>query len=187
VYPNPAHLPEPLLRALKAIGHDRETPRRGIGTGLFNLRDYQVGDDSRSVHWKTSARQSRLMVKETEAEDQRTVTLALPTSAPAQTACDRFEPAVGLVAALITYFQGEGFAIRLLVGEQEVMYGTGESHFYHMLRLLAVCQPSVQGPIPTSFLGLTDKTATGELTLLVLPWEDEGLRAVCQGVRILEA
>lgn len=187
-YPNPHPLPESVVRDLKSMGHDRETPRRGIGTGLYNLRDYQVGDDSRSVHWKTSARHSRLIVKETEAEDHRTVTLALPTSAPDQTLGDRFETAVGLVAALAAYFYGEGFAIRLLVGPQEVAYGTGEAHFYHMLRMLALCQISTAAPIPSSFLTLADKTAMGELTVLVLPWEDAELRSVCDGAsRILEA
>src|SRR2546427_6204835 len=38
----------------------------------------------RSIHWKTSARQARLMVRETETEDLRQVTLALPTVIPAE-------------------------------------------------------------------------------------------------------
>ena len=194
-YPAPEPLPEALVHALEAMGHDRETSRRGPGSGLYNLRDYQSGDDSRSVHWKTSARQSRLMVRETEAEDQRLVTLALPVRG----ACDGqsgkpdanegFERAVVLTASLAAYFRRQGFAMRLLVGDEELPCGTGENHFYRMLRMLAICRSSMEAvaPIPPSFLTLSNHAARGEFVLLILPWEDHNLRVACRGVtRILE-
>jgi uncharacterized protein (DUF58 family) len=196
VYPDVKPLPETLVRDLKSLGYHRETPRRGMGSGLYNLRDYQVGDDSRSVHWKTSARQSRLMVRETEAEDQRMVTLALPTVAPDDGSSpdehrDGFERAVELVASLGAYFHSQGFAIRLLLGSEEIPYGQGEAHFYRILRALAVCR-TTRGvgrvPLPAAFLALAEQTAAGQLAVLVLPWEDGELRVACQGVnRIFEA
>ncbi len=115
-YPAPKPLPQAILDALETIGHDRAASRRGPGSGLYNLRDYHVGDDSRSVHWKTSARQSRLVVRETEAEDQRQVTLALASQAPVGmraltlTATQDFERAIILTASLAAHFQRQGFA-----------------------------------------------------------------------------
>jgi uncharacterized protein (DUF58 family) len=195
-YPAPKPLPQTILDALESIGHDREASRRGPGSGLYNLRDYHVGDDSRSVHWKTSARQSRLVVRETEAEDQRHVTLALASQAPVgigaltPTATEDFERAIILTASLAAYFQHQGFAMRLVIGDEEVRLGTGRSHLYRILRLLAFSRVSLDtgAPIPSSFLTLSSDTALGQLVLLILPWEDDQLRAACQGVtRILDA
>jgi uncharacterized protein (DUF58 family) len=194
-YPAPKPLPPAILDALETIGHDREASRRGLGSGLYNLRDYHVGDDTRSVHWKTSARQSRLVVRETEAEDQRQVTLALASEAPVGmraltlTAIQDFERAVILTASLAAHFQRQGFAIRLVIGNEEVCLGTGQGHFYRILRLLAFSSLSLNtgAPIPSSFLTLPSDTALGQLVLVILPWEDERLRAACLGVtRILD-
>src|SRR5207245_9138126 len=80
VYPALQPLPEGFLLDLAVLGHDQAVSRRGQGVGLYNLREYLPGDDSRMIHWKTSARQARLMVRETETEDLRQVTLALPTA-----------------------------------------------------------------------------------------------------------
>jgi len=195
VYPNPESLPEALLHTLEAMGYDREIPRRGPGSGLYNLRDYQAGDDSRTVHWKVSARQSRLMVRETEAEDQRMVTVALPTIAPLPAPRSNarsvdFERAIVLMASLVAHFHRQGFAIRALVGDSEAPYGTGEVHLYRILRELALCTPSERegGAIPSAFLTLANSAALGHLVLLVLPWEDQNLRLACAGgTQIVEA
>src|SRR5581483_8029871 len=82
VYREIRPLPGESARELTAIGREQPMPRRGHGSALYNLRDYHSGDDSRAIHWKTSARQSRLIVREAEAEDQRSVTIALATAAP---------------------------------------------------------------------------------------------------------
>src|SRR5881397_3454201 len=140
VYPALQPLPDGFLHDLAVLGHDQAVSRRGQGVGLYNLREYLPGDDSRMIHWKTSARQARLMVRETETEDLRQVTLALPTAIPAE-GLPSFEQAVSLTASLAAYFQEQGFAISLLVGEQEILHGVGEEHLYHMLHVLALCAP----------------------------------------------
>lgn len=42
--------------------------RRGDGVDLRGVREYVAGDAPRRVHWKASARQGKLLVKELEAE-----------------------------------------------------------------------------------------------------------------------
>lgn len=200
VYPEIKPLPDQLLKDLTALGQEQAVPRRGPGVALHNLRDYQSGDDSRLIHWKTSARQEKLMVRETEREDQRRVALALPTvppSAPALPAAQMqreqaFEKAVTLVASLAAFFYERAYAIRLLVGEQELPYGSGPSHFYQALRLLALC------PFHTESMNagleqlrmLGREAAAGALTILVLPWEAPYLHAmrleVSRTIRIWE-
>ncbi|MEK6525641.1 MAG: DUF58 domain-containing protein [Nitrospirota bacterium] len=200
VYPELTPLPDVLVRDLTALGHDKPTPRRGQGVALYNLRRYQPGDDSRSIHWKTSARQARLMVKETEAEDQRHVSIALPTAvpegreisgAPSSPGEHSFEQAVGLTASLASFFHARSYAIRVLIGDREIPHGIGMAHLYQIFRVLGLCHPTAaleSAPMPEGFRTLGERTAMGELTILVLPWADPRLTAECRGVsRVLRA
>ena len=185
-YPELRPLPEGLLHDLAVLGHDQAISRRGQGVGLYNLREYQPGDESRAIHWKTSARQSRLIVRETETEDLRQVTLALPVAVPAGERPDFFEEAVSQTASLAAYFQKEGFAVRLLVGDREIPHGVGAEHLYRMLYALAVCDPiqtqSVDVMVPEEFRTLGDRTVRGEITMVVLPWPDPVLESAYGGV-----
>ena len=187
VYPEIKPLPTTLVHDLASRGHDQTVSRRGPGVALYNLRRYHSGDDSRTIHWKTTARQRRLMVRETEAEDQRRVVLAVPTAVPAS-ARAAFEQAVSLTASLAAFFHAQGYALRLLIGSQEIPYGTGEAHYDAVLRALALCQPEAESPLPPAFHALPRREAFGELTLVVLSWPDPEASSVCRGVsRILMA
>lgn len=180
VYPEIRPLPESLIHDLAALGHEQSAPRRGPGAALYNLRRYRAGDESRAIHWKTSARQARLMVKETEAEDQRHVTLALSTAMP-ETESATFEQAVSLTASLAAFFHEQGYAISLLLGATVIPHDSGEAQLHRLFRVLALCRPDQTSPtaaLPTPWLTLGERTGQGDLTLLVLPWEDPRLSDV---------
>lgn len=194
VYPETKPLPDTLVHELTGVGQDQSTPRRGQGTGLYNLRTYQAGDDSRSIHWKTSARQSTLIVREVEAEDQRRVTLALSTAISREADLGRhpvllpghpFEKAVTLVASLAMLLHERGYAVGLVVGGQEIPQDVGQSHLYRILRALGLCALSHghEGERALARLRvLGERTARGELTLLVLPWPDARAEGACGAV-----
>jgi uncharacterized protein (DUF58 family) len=174
VFPELQPLPEHLTHDLMALGQEQTMPRRGPGVALHNLRGYLAGDDSRSIHWKISARQAQLMVKETEAEDQRHVTLALPTETP-EAAHAAFERAVTLTASLAAYFHEQGYAVALVVGQTDIPVGSGPAHLHRIFRALALCQPEPcrpAQPLPEGFLRLGELTTRGDLTILVAPWPD---------------
>ncbi len=194
VYPEIVPLPDRLARELAVAGDEQSLPQRGPGSGLSNLRDYEPGDDSRRIHWKTSARQARLTIRETELEDLRRVTLALPTvwpaggtaepSVPAAVAA-AFERAVSLMASLAASFEERGYSLRLLAGSDEVPFGAGPAHLHRILRTLALCQPTVAGPsqeLPMGWRDLGARGASGELAILILPWVDPRLEQACRGV-----
>jgi uncharacterized protein (DUF58 family) len=181
VYPEIKPLPMALVHDLTTRGHDHAVSRRGPGVALYNLRRYHDGDDSRAIHWKTTARQRRLMVRETEAEDQRRVALVLPTAVP-EHAHPAFEQAVSLTASLAAFFHQQGHAMRLLVGEQKVPIGVGEAQYDSILRALALCRPVAVGfPVPAAMLALAGQTVPGELTLIVLSWPDPAVISACRG------
>ncbi|MDH4188455.1 MAG: DUF58 domain-containing protein, partial [Nitrospira sp.] len=120
-------------------GQGNSLPRRGPGTQLYNLRLYQPGDDSRSIHWMTTARTSQLIVRETEAEDQRRVTVYLSLVADD----DReslFERSVTFVASLVWQLTDRAYPVRLIAGKEDSGFGSGPAHLCTMLRLLAICE-----------------------------------------------
>lgn len=175
VYPEVRTLPPMLLNELVAWGHDQAVPHRGQGTTLHNLRLYQPGDDSRSIHWRTTARKSLLIVRETEVEDVCRVAIVLQVFHPDPlrqlNVQDNFEKAVILAASLAVFFTARHYEVRLIIGEQELPYGIGEPHLMKMLALLAVCQP-VLGTQRTKDLEGFIRGSSNEPSLHVLAWSD---------------
>lgn len=64
------------------------------------LREYVPGDDRRHVHWRSSARTGRLMVRQFEQTRQSRVALALDTGSNSYLDEDEFELAVSVVASV---------------------------------------------------------------------------------------
>ncbi len=100
---------------LVSEGQGESLPRRGYGSQLYNLRPYRPGDDSRSIHWMTTARTSHLIVRETEAEDQRRITVVLSIVAPTERDL-LFERSVTFVASLLWQLTERAYPVRLVVG-----------------------------------------------------------------------
>ncbi|NGZ02334.1 MAG: hypothetical protein CV090_04695 [Nitrospira sp. WS238] len=139
VGPEITPLNENILQGLVSAGQEQSLHRRGQGTDLYNLRVYHAGDDSRSIHWPTTARTSQLMIRETEAEEQRRATIRLSTIAPLSHDAV-FEQAVSLSASLVQHLVHQGYLIRLIVGASRSIFGHGEPHLYDLLRMLALCE-----------------------------------------------
>jgi uncharacterized protein (DUF58 family) len=53
---------------------------RGSGLEFAHIRNYEMGDEIRSIDWKSSAKMNRLMVKEFVQERERTVMVVLDLS-----------------------------------------------------------------------------------------------------------
>ena len=142
---------------------------------LYNLREYRPGDDSRAIHWMTTARTSKLMLKETEAEDQRAVTLLLSTVAPAANDA-AFEQAVSVTAALATFFHECGYVLRAVIGEEEIPAAIGTEQYVRILRALAFCERQDPGISPSNQIRpcFSSEVADPGIVLAVLPWTAEG-------------
>ncbi|MEE8160993.1 MAG: DUF58 domain-containing protein, partial [Acidobacteriota bacterium] len=59
-----------------------ERNQRGQGIELYNIRDYQSGDNARFVHWKSSAKLNRLMVKDLAQDQETPLNIAFSTHLP---------------------------------------------------------------------------------------------------------
>jgi len=160
---------------LVSEGQGEPLPRRGDGTQLYNLRLYQPGDDSRAIHWMTTARTSQLIVRETEAEDQRRITVVLSIVAPEERE-PLFERSVTFVASLLWQLTERAYPVRLIVGIEDSGLGSGSAHLLAMLRLLALCERQLPGTGGIGHHGehpaLTHQ-GEGGYTVAVVPWSDE--------------
>ena len=186
LYRVPAEIPvSPPIRPLSlrfvdelvSEGQGLSFPRRGPGTQLYNLRLYCPGDDSRAIHWMSTARTSKLMVRETEAEDQRRITIALSTLAPDDHEA-LFEQSVTLVASLLWHLSQKSYPLRLIVHAADSGLGSGSDHLVAMLRMLALCERRFpQSSEKPSIDPLWDLGCDAErgYTVGVMPWSDPPL------------
>ena len=141
VYPKPEGVGDE-LHLLPIDAGQLEAQRRGAGHDLHSLREYQPRDDVRHIHWKASARQRRLIVREYTAEDERRVHVVLDTFVEGGPDADaRFERAVTQAASLVAHFLEERAEVRLTDGGGESRYGVGREHLYACLRRLALVEP----------------------------------------------
>jgi len=173
VYPEITTLPGTITDELVVLGHENSLRQHGQGTALHNLRVYHPGDDSRAIHWRTTARRSQLIVRETEAEDQRRLTLVLAVPSEAELDVARsahFEHAISLTASLAVHYTREGYEIRLLLAGQDTPYGMGEAHLARMLVALALCEPAPASSVDWNGQMREWPAVSDELRLVILPW-----------------
>jgi uncharacterized protein (DUF58 family) len=72
------HLPEKLAQ-LRSLDGQHRSLLRGQGSEFDSLREYVVGDDVRSIDWRSSARRSDLVVRTWRPERDRRIVLVLDT------------------------------------------------------------------------------------------------------------
>ncbi|MFD1659389.1 DUF58 domain-containing protein [Streptomyces caeni] len=72
------HLPSKLAR-LRELDGRTSVLTRGEGTEFDSLRDYVPGDDTRSIDWRATARQSRVAVRTWRPERDRHILIVLDT------------------------------------------------------------------------------------------------------------
>ena len=144
-------------------------------TEFHALREFQRGDDPRGVNWRQSARHAKVLVRETQAERNRTLMLALDTgrlmSEPLAGGLPRLDHAIN--AALVLAFVGLKIGDRVglfAFGDRPVLSSgtvSGTAAFGGLQRLAAGLDYSTE---ETNFtLGLTELgAALGGRALVVV-------------------
>ena len=139
----------PLPRDAAAVAGHRPTPtaaRAGRATrGEFRaLRDYRPGDDVRDVHWRSTARRGRPVVREYDPEGEAPLWLGLwPGPDP-----ERAEAAIELAASLAVHWLTRGRAVGLRLPHRTLPPAPGEAQRTALLDALARLELGAFPPPP---------------------------------------
>jgi uncharacterized protein (DUF58 family) len=147
VYPAPAKLQSLDLASLAAFAGPLDaTRKKGNGADVHSVRDYVHGDPRTRIHWKSTAKQARLMTKELEDEQWKKLALVLDVSQPARALRPRFaedvEQAISLAAAYLMACTAQNVHFQLITPEQQTRFGHSQQHLFALLRMLALLEPS---------------------------------------------
>ena len=119
---------------------ERPQPRRGQGAELHALRDFRPGDDPRLIHWKSTARLGRLILRELEDEEASRLRLVLVDPSPGATE-DAVERDISLAASLAAHWVGRGHEVQLVLPDRETPWGSDPRHLRQILESLARFRP----------------------------------------------
>lgn len=105
--------PEILGRNLAVRAHRPEQAQQG-GEEFYTLRDYEHGDDLRRIHWPSSARQDRLMIRQLDTPWQARSLVVLDVRPGGSSSA--FETTVSGAASVIRHLSASGFETSLWAG-----------------------------------------------------------------------
>ncbi|MBI3089519.1 MAG: DUF58 domain-containing protein [Candidatus Tectomicrobia bacterium] len=170
VYPQIVPLRSPALeRAMEELTDRRGRRRRGAGMEFQALREFRPGDNPRWIHWRSTARQGRLMTKELEQERLWCVNLLLDG------ACEpggeeAFERAVSIAASLCCDLDARGCWVLFATVTDRlhlIPYGHGRAHLRRILRLLATVAPQPAAERSALYEAVRRRSRGHAATLLV--------------------
>ena len=121
-----------------------ERNRRGWGNELYNIRNYQSGDNARFVHWKSTAKLNRLMIKDFAQEQETPLSVVFSAYLPDDSAShlEQFEKAVSYVASLARAYRMKGHEFRFASGEFTVTVNGQNREYTALMEYLARVQPA---------------------------------------------
>ncbi len=113
---------------------------------FFGIRQYQRGDAISRIHWSSTARHNKLIVKQFERNAVQEVTIVLDLKKGHDIGVGRettLEYSVKLAGSVAKYLLNEGVFVQMVgYGKQGMVipFGKGESHMYKILEYLARVQ-----------------------------------------------
>ncbi|NIQ94317.1 MAG: DUF58 domain-containing protein, partial [Desulfuromonadales bacterium] len=111
---------------------DHPSPLKGADGEIEKIGDYRGGEPLKMIHWKLTARQDELMVKET-SETAREPVMIEPRQLPGEGLEDKLRCATWLV----NRHMRQNRPVGLQLPQQRIAPATGDRHRLRMLKELA--------------------------------------------------
>jgi len=142
-----------------------------MGTTTFaTLREYVIGDELRHVHWRSSAKTGKLMMRQYVDITRPRITLVLVAEERAYTSAEEFEEAVDFLASLAAVATSSGLDVEVVTTSGErAAHGGGRSTA--VLDLLALVERGASG-VDTRLLRANRATTIVVRGQGVLGWWD---------------
>ena len=167
---------------------ERQQQRRSAFDDEFHsIREYRKGDNPRAIHWRTSARQNELMVREYRQSRDRNLVLLLdlwqPDNVNAQT-IDNVEQAVSFAATICVeqMKQGRNSMVRIVTAGKTVSRWRGAAtpgNIESLLRNLAEVQSGTNPDIDQLVqVAISSRSANTQILLITTrPVDDKKTEA----------
>jgi uncharacterized protein (DUF58 family) len=127
-------------RVSEALGV-KTTNKRGTSSDFLRIRQYEPGDEVKIIHWKSSAKLDRLMVRELEREETRSVTVILDCRDEwSGTGSAGFESGVRAAASVAVSALRDNIDAELILNGEDkevVPRGRGSVQYHRILSALA--------------------------------------------------
>jgi uncharacterized protein (DUF58 family) len=151
-------------------GAGESTSRHLFRTGeeFFTMREYQVGDDLRRIHWPSVARRGRLMIRQDESARRSLATVFVDTrvSSLGQAHTPAFERGVSAAASIGAHLSRGGYGLRLAAGTSRPVPVSEEG----FLEALAQVVHTPSRPLGSMLLQLrTSAVADSTLAVVTAP------------------
>lgn len=119
---------------------DFSSNQKGLGSGLYGLRNYTPEFPARDIHWKLSARRGNLIVREYESEERRRAVVVLDNRVSPDEQDDMgelFEKAIVLSASVVEWLCETKHEVELRTASGIIGFGSGMGHVTRCRRCLA--------------------------------------------------
>lgn len=146
------------------------------GEEFFTLREYQVGDDLRRVHWPSSAKRDSLIIRQLEIPWQARALVVLDVRAESYPVPGAFEQAVRGAAAVVAHLHRNAFAPELWTAER-VAGGRHGDPYHQAMEALATVQPTFDLDLRRAIGRLRRRGMGGGVLVLVTGLPDDGTRS----------
>ncbi len=168
--PVPGDEPESGTHRLRSLANAHEE--------FSTLREYQEGDDVRAVHWPSTARLGRPIVRQFDEPWSRRTTVVLDVTALHHDH-DSFERAVSAAASVLSLCAAQDEPVRL-VGSDGTDSGfiTADQHLDATLDLLAALQPQTTSSLTNVLRALVTRPGGGTLVTVTSALDDAEAAAV---------
>ena len=166
--------------------------RAGGSDDFFGTREYRHGDSLRHIHWPSTARHNRLIVKEFELRSATEFAILLDLHAPSLLGVERestLEYAVRIAASLARHVLGRGHSVQLAAFGAvtwQVPSGRGNPQLSRLLDTLARVGADGRLPGPAALARVAEQVRDGS-SLLFFVRDDAELADYLYPLSLLQA
>src|SRR5215470_5354070 len=152
---------------------------------VSSVRDYRPGDAFNRIHWPTTARTSRLMVREFELDPTADIWIVLDLNADAHTGSgmeSTEEYAVTAAASLARHLLDQSRAVGLVSQTATLPADRGPRQAERILEVLALVRASSHLNLSALLSAETSRFARSSTLIVVTPSTSEGWARFCQAL-----